>query len=1611
MYQSTHPNTARRRTTTTQSASQPVRMSSETPATAALNQILNSKNEPSSPATKNSSTQRKAARYSLSLFNSSAAAASATALPLPPPPPQPQPQPKPIGGYSSLTRPDWNHSTSSNSTTTTTSSFITRNHHHHHQSQLSRSYSMATPPPLTTPQPQASASNSTPQSDPLLSRYTRASSSQPQPQPRNNNYLHPLSHLNQSSSSSSASSSSPSPATAATTTTTSTGNASSSSNITNNKERTNNPNQNGKNTSQLEAKVVILGMQGVGKTSIVHRYTTGSFSYSLTSTIGASFCTKKLSVDGCKVRLQIWDTAGQERFRSMAPMYYRGANAAILVYDITNKESFLDIQNWLNGEHFHLPFLPLAHNTNRPNVTKELRENMSTDLIIQVVGSKSDLGADKRTVNKEEAQAKLGQWTMGNVRTDMNGQMVLSSSSSTSDLGGGLPRPFFVNDDAFEWMDAHWHIGSIEDLFLVLSRRLVLRKSQIDSLRNQRSRDSILSNQPRTMLPKPTGSTSNSSRQLEIPDILPGGFTIAEEIGRGSFAVVYRGLNARTNQNVAIKAVIKSKLTNKLFQNLQDEINILKKIRHPNVVGLVDCVSNSDYIFLIMQYCSNGDLSVYIKSQSKKITKNSATLPFPHPQDGGLNEWIIRSFLGQLADALRFLRSHSIIHRDIKPQNLLLHPSSSSSSSDPDCPPHRYVPDGIPLLRVADFGFARVLAPNAGLAETLCGSPLYMAPEILRYEKYDAKADLWSVGAVLFEMAVGKPPFRAQNHVELLRKIEKSEDKIVFPDLKVVPEDLKILILSLLKRNPAERASFDQFFALADQVSRLGPLIPPPPPQQQEQQHLPPSIPLRPQLTTATPVQNLSLRPPSISTLPNPASSFKGKTHHHPPINLFDGEPGAFIIDQNSTFHNKSQHSPSSPSADYHRTPQNRQVSLNSTTTTTSFAHHHPGFQAPSPSILPSPLPSGSSTASNRQTGWIPSFPAKYIVPSSSSTTSNTTNRVTTPAVVKSKDYALMKSPSFSTSTSSSSSQQNNRRSSSSVVPPHLQHPTTTIANDNYIDDQDSLDRDLATEEYVVVEKGSVEINAMVDGLSSSPQKPMSLGRRMSRGFMATKKSTTTTLTGLASGSSPHRTTASPPRQSGGQMIYQGYQQQHITTSPVSSFPPRPHPITPSPIPSTTGTHPMNIANFGRSSPSSLPHYHNNPYPSSPRSFDSTGAGGAGIGSLPLVGKYFPQTASNHQSPAGLPTTTTTTTTSYSGNSPSSGNLSSNRPPFVFPSSTICRAILSSGPLSLHQNLASSSKSNVQQQQQQHSSSSPPTTSTFTSTTRNNYQHHLNQLDPIEIQLLSELEEFACKAIVIIDFADQKLAAILPPPPSASPSTRAGQSTTNHENHSGGGSSGNITLGAFVTTIPIDPSSSSSSPSEQQQQPHTRRRNTSTEEIHHPHINSSPSNNSAASKAVLASEALLFVMPSLSLIGKNYLNLGNPSPVTLAAIEWLRNKFNEVFDKTEFVKTKVKAKNYSIIIIIMVWSRTAAVNELVGDKLSECEIEYEGSLWMLYGLMDTSILHTDHLFDLSPDHPHLPSSSNHHRENVSSSKNHHQKTKFVDHLDHINELTTASEAR
>ncbi|EPX72023.1 ULK/ULK protein kinase Atg1 [Schizosaccharomyces octosporus yFS286] len=292
-----------------------------------------------------------------------------------------------------------------------------------------------------------------------------------------------------------------------------------------------------------------------------------------------------------------------------------------------------------------------------------------------------------------------------------------------------------------------------------------------------------------------------------------GPYVIRSEIGRGSFAIVYKGKHSETKRVVSIKSVLTKKLTKKLLENLESEISILKEIRHVHVVELIDCIKLGRFIHLIMEYCSLGDLSYFIRKREKFSSIPSlAWINVDHPPvyKAGLNETLVRHFMKQLASALQFLRSRSLIHRDVKPQNLLLQPPPTEAFLEEH--PQFIGSPKLPMLKLADFGFARYLQTSS-MAETLCGSPLYMAPEILRYEKYDAKADLWSVGAVLYEMAVGKPPFKAPNHVELLRRIQRAKDVIRFPEEAFIHSDIKALICSLLKQNPADRIDYDQFFA------------------------------------------------------------------------------------------------------------------------------------------------------------------------------------------------------------------------------------------------------------------------------------------------------------------------------------------------------------------------------------------------------------------------------------------------------------------------------------------------------------------------------------------------------------------------------------------------------------------------------------------------------------------------------------------------------------------------------------------------------------------------------------------------------------------------------
>ncbi|KFK36682.1 hypothetical protein AALP_AA4G155800 [Arabis alpina] len=275
-----------------------------------------------------------------------------------------------------------------------------------------------------------------------------------------------------------------------------------------------------------------------------------------------------------------------------------------------------------------------------------------------------------------------------------------------------------------------------------------------------------------------------------------GDYLISRQIGSGSFSVVWEARHRVHGTIVAIKEIAMSRLNKKLQDSLMSEIFILRRINHPNIIRLLDLIESPGKIHLVLEYCKGGDLSVYIQSH------------------GSVPEATAKHFMQQLASGLQVLRDNNIIHRDLKPQNLLL----STDENDAQ-------------LKIADFGFARSLQPR-GLAETLCGSPLYMAPEIMQLQKYDAKADLWSVGAILFQLVTGRTPFTGNSQLQLLQNIVRST-ALHFPaDCKDISLECIDLCQKLLRRNPVERLTFEEFFNhpfLSDRQSydfsrsRLGP--------------------------------------------------------------------------------------------------------------------------------------------------------------------------------------------------------------------------------------------------------------------------------------------------------------------------------------------------------------------------------------------------------------------------------------------------------------------------------------------------------------------------------------------------------------------------------------------------------------------------------------------------------------------------------------------------------------------------------------------------------------------------------------------------------------------
>ncbi|XP_028293441.1 serine/threonine-protein kinase ULK3 isoform X1 [Gouania willdenowi] len=263
---------------------------------------------------------------------------------------------------------------------------------------------------------------------------------------------------------------------------------------------------------------------------------------------------------------------------------------------------------------------------------------------------------------------------------------------------------------------------------------------------------------------------SSSSSSFAPPKL--SDFILTERLGSGTYATVYKAYSKGNNREVvAVKVVAKKTLNKASTENLLTEIEILKTVRHPHIVQLKDFQWDAENIYLILEWCSGGDLSCFIRS--RRI----------------LPERVARRFLQQMACALQFLHERNISHLDLKPQNILLSGS---------------------VLKLADFGFAQYMTPWDEQS-SLRGSPLYMAPEMVCRRQYDSRVDLWSVGVILYEALFGRAPFASKSYTELEEKI-RSNQPIELPPRIRVSKDCRDLLLRLLDRNPDTRITFAEFF-------------------------------------------------------------------------------------------------------------------------------------------------------------------------------------------------------------------------------------------------------------------------------------------------------------------------------------------------------------------------------------------------------------------------------------------------------------------------------------------------------------------------------------------------------------------------------------------------------------------------------------------------------------------------------------------------------------------------------------------------------------------------------------------------------------------------------
>jgi serine/threonine protein kinase len=261
-------------------------------------------------------------------------------------------------------------------------------------------------------------------------------------------------------------------------------------------------------------------------------------------------------------------------------------------------------------------------------------------------------------------------------------------------------------------------------------------------------------------------------------------YEIKDTIGEGNFGKVKLAIFKSTGEEFAVKILNKKKIKEKMNNVFFNENEIIKKFNHINVIYVYQLIEKPDNYYIIMEYCSKGELFDYIV-KNKRLNEKESSI-----------------FFYQLINGLQHIHKKKVAHRDLKPENLLLTENN--------------------ILKIIDFGLSHIIS-NKKLLKTKCGSPSYASPEIITRKFYNGfKNDIWCCGIILYAMLCGYLPFEGENNDELFKNILICKPEL--PDF--LSEKAKKLIIKILNPNPDERIYIDEikkddFYLMGKELSNI----------------------------------------------------------------------------------------------------------------------------------------------------------------------------------------------------------------------------------------------------------------------------------------------------------------------------------------------------------------------------------------------------------------------------------------------------------------------------------------------------------------------------------------------------------------------------------------------------------------------------------------------------------------------------------------------------------------------------------------------------------------------------------------------------------------------